>query len=162
MVGNCACFSGAAFLKLIAHFGFDLYLCQQGIKCRHNCRPTGVDKLGEEGAYGKNRTLCYRWVVLFHGMEGAVGVDGVITPSTPGQHLAVTACISSSFAKTKIDRHHPQCLWLFLTRTQPPFVQHSMDFRQTKTPACRLAKSSCESNAREWWESVRVFREPPF
>ena len=38
--------------------------------------PLGVDKLGEEGLYGKNRTLCCRWVVLFHGMEGAVGVAG--------------------------------------------------------------------------------------
>ena len=44
-----------------------------------------------------------------------------------------------------------------MTRTQPPFVKHSMEFRQTKTAACRLAKSSSESNAREWWESVHVF-----
>ena len=30
--------------------------------------------------------------------------------------------------------------------------------RQTKTAVCVLAKSSGESNAREWWVSVHVFR----
>ena len=47
---------------------------------------------------------------------------------------------------------------LFLTRTQPPFAQYSTDFRQTKTAVCVLAKSSGESNAREWWMSALVFR----
>ena len=46
----------------------------------------------------------------------------------------------------------------FLTRTQPSFAQYSTDFRQTKTVVCVLARSSGNSNAREWWVSVRVFR----
>ena len=36
--------------------------------------------------------------------------------------------------------------------------QYSTDFRQTKTVVRVLARSSGESNAREWWVSVRVFR----
>ena len=62
---------------------------------------------------------------------------------TPAQHTLTSG-------------HQRHVCGCFLTRRQPPFVQYSTDFRQTKTAVCVLASSSGKSNAREWWVSVRV------
>ena len=88
------------------------------------------------GSY--TRRLSTSCVTLLKSVQNSLRYDDLC--ETPAQHTLQTV-ISGTFR-------------LFLTRTQPPFVQYSTDLCQTKTAVRRIARSSGESNGREWWVSA--------